>query len=624
MSPPSAEGGGAEAPMRRNTKIALVVLGLLALMATAGAVTIYFLVFDSTPRIPDDSTLVIHVGGVLSEQPAIPDPLAEVLGARGGTSVIEIDSALRKAAVDDRIKAVVLRIEPLACGMGKVQELRTSIARYRGETSKPIIAWMDYAGNKEYYLAAACTEIYMPAEGMVLFTGLRFSVTFFKGTLDKLGIQAEFTRVGEYKSAVEPFTREEMSEEFRAVLESLADDLYDRMIADIAANRGMEPARLREIVDDPPMTAAGAVEAGLVDELLYRDEIEQRLKPADAEDWPLVDLYTYADVSPRSLGLGKGPKVAVIYCEGTITGGESAPPVWGGDASMGSATITRALRAAREDEDIEAVVMRIDSPGGSGLASDLIWREVQLTSEEKPVIASMSDYAASGGYYIAMGADAIVAEPSTLTGSIGVFAGKMSFSDLYDKVGLSVETVERGQYADLLTTSRAYTPEERDKIAEMVEDFYSSFISKAAQGRGVEPEEIDRVARGRVWTGAQALEVGLVDEVGGFRAALEVAKQKAGIEPDQEVSLVILPEQYTLLDELLGTKGASSSAADRTGRNAAAASPWARRPQVDGGLGALAAALPELGQPLGQFLHAVPLLASGAPVAMMPFSLTLH
>jgi protease IV len=624
MSPPPAECGGAEAPMRRNTKIALVVLGLLTLMAMAGAVTIYFLVFDSTPRIPEDSTLVIHIGGVLSEQPAIPDPLAEVLGATGGTSVIEIDSALRKAAVDDRIKAVVLRIEPLACGMGKVQELRTAIARYRDETSKPIIAWMDYAGNKEYYLAAACTEVYMPAEGMLLFTGLRFSVTFFKGTLDKLGIQAEFTRVGEYKSAVEPYTREEMSDEFRGVLESLADDLYDRMIADIAADRGMEPAVLQGIVDDPPMTAAGAVEAGLVDELLYRDEIEQRLKPADAEEWPLVDLYTYADVSPGSLGLGKGPSVAVIYCEGIITSGESSPPVWGGDASMGSATITRALRDAREDENIEAVVLRIDSPGGSGLASDLIWREVQLTREVKPVIASMSDYAASGGYYIAMGADAIVAEPSTLTGSIGVYNGKMSFSDLYDKVGLSVETVERGQYADLLTVSRAYTPEERDKIAEMVEDFYSSFISKAAQGRGVEPEEIDRVARGRVWTGAQALEVGLVDEVGGFRAALEVAKLKAGIEPDQEVSLVILPEQYTLLDELLGSRGLSSNAADRTGWDTAAAASWNRYPQVDGGLGALATALPELGQPLGQFLAAVPLLTSGVPLALMPYSLTLH
>ncbi len=610
--------------MKRNTKVLLVVLGLLTVLAMAGAVSIFVLLVDRRPSIPDDTTLVIPVGGVLSEQPSIADPLADVLGATVGTSLIEIDSALRKAAVDDRIGAVVLTIEPLACGFGKVQELRSAIARFRSETDKPIIARMDFAGNKEYYLASACTEIYMPPEGTLFFTGLRFSVTFFKGTLDKLGVEAEFTRIGEYKSAVEPYTREEMSDEFRAVLDAMADDLYGRMVADIAADRGMEVAALEAIIDDPSITAVGALEAGLVDELLYRDEIEQRLKPADAEDWPLIDLDTYALVPPGSLGLGKGPQVAVIYCEGQIMSGESTPPVWGGDATMGSSTITRALRSAREDEDIEAVVLRVDSPGGSSLASDLIWREVQLTREEKPVVVSMSDYAASGGYYIAMGADEIVAEPGTLTGSIGVFSGKFSFEETYDKIGLSVETVERGEFADMLTSSRPYTPEERDVIAEAIEEFYQSFITKAAQGRGVEPEEIDRVARGRVWTGSQAAEIGLVDQVGGFRVALDAAKQRAGIAPDQEVSLVVLPEQYTLLDEILGVTGASSRAAGHGGAGASAALRSLRTPPGEGGLAALTMATPELGQPLRQFVHALPLLSSGVPVAMMPYSLTLH
>jgi protease IV len=588
--------------MKKSTKI----LGALFFLACGFVLlvfgTIFLVIFTASPTIPDGSYLVLDVSGQLGEQPTLEDPLAEMLGGDVALSVIEIDSALRKAAVDDRIAGVFVRVGPLACGMGKVQEIRDAIARYRETSGKPVMAWMDVGGTKEYYLAAACSEVYMAPQGMLLFTGLRFAMTFYKGTLDKLGVEAEFARVGEYKSAVETFTQEEMSESSREMMNSLADSLFAQIVDDVAADRGMTSDQMRAVVDDPPVTAEDAVEAGLVDELLYRDELEARFKPAEEEEWSLVSLGAYSQVSPSSLGLGGGPEIAVIYCEGAIMPGESSPPYYGGDRTMGSSTITRVLEDAREDENIEAVILRVDSPGGSGLASDLIWREVVLTREVKPVVVSMSDYAASGGYYIAMAADAVVAQPGTLTGSIGVYSGKFNLAGLYEKVGLSVETVERGAYAGLLSSSRSFTDEERQKLEEMVLGFYDTFITKAAEGRETDPASIDRVARGRVWSGQQALEVGLVDQLGGFREALDVAKELAGIDPDDEVSLVLLPAQRTLLEEILDTPSSSVLPIDDR----------------------LRAVLPEVDASMSHLLSVAPLLGSGTPVAMMPFQLVVY
>ncbi len=587
--------------MKRSTKIVLVLLVLFMFTSSLGGLFFYVFLFDPEPTIPEGSYLVLEPGGILSEAPSLGDPLADALGQVSTRGVIEFDSAMRKAAVDDRIAGVIMRIEPLGCSLGKIQELRGAVARYREATDKPIVAYLETSGNKEYYLASACSDVYMAPEGMMFFIGLRFGVTFFKGTLEKLGVDAQFARIGQYKSAVEPFTRDEMSDSYREMLESLADGLFDDMLADIAVDRELPLEQLRAIVDDPPLTADAAFEAGLVDQLVYRDELEAQLKQADEEEWSLVSMDTYARVPPGSLGLGDGPEIAVIYCEGAIMSGESAPPYYGGDQTMGSDTITRVLRQARKDDHIEAVVMRVDSPGGSGLASDVIWREVELTRAEKPVVVSMSDYAASGGYYISMGADAIVAQPGTLTGSIGVYSGKFSLGGLYEKVGLSVETVERGDYAGLMSPSEPFTDAERAKIEGMIESFYDTFIEKAAEGRKRDPSEVDRVARGRVWTGKQAMEVGLVDELGGFRTALDRAKELAGIDADQEVSLVILPERRTMLQELLDPD-------DSTGT--------ALRPPAE-------LLLPGLGEALGPLLARVPVLEAGGPIVMMPYLLTV-
>jgi len=588
--------------MKRSSKILLLALILAGLSVFITIFSLYFLVFHGSPAIPDGAYLVVRPGGLLVEQPALDDPLADMLGAEDATSVIAIDSALRKAAVDDRIAGVIVRISPMASGLGKVQELRDAIQRFREDCDKPIVAWMDSAGTKEYYLATACSEIYMPPEGTLMFTGLRFAVMYYKGTFDKLGVEADFARVGEYKSSVEPYLRQDMSEDSREMFDSLADNLFRQIVDGVATGRGVDPAWVEAVVDDPPLSAKAAVEAGLIDEVLYRDELEERFKPIEEEEWSLVELGTYGRVTPDSLGLGGGPPIAVVYCEGVIVPGDSTPPYYGSDRLLGSSTIARVLEDVREDEEIEAVVLRIDSPGGSALASDLIWREVVLTADVKPVVVSMSDYAASGGYYIAMAADAIVAQPGTLTGSIGIYGGKFSLAGLYDKVGLSVEAVERGAYSGLLTSSRPFTPEERAKFEEMIEDFYHTFVVKAAEGRGVEPAEIDRVARGRVWTGQQGLETQLVDEVGGFRTALDIAKDLAGIDPDDEVSLVLLPAQRTLLEDLLDPGRASAPPFDAS----------------------LSEAFPEIGDSLGHLLTVAPLLGSSAPLAMTPYHITVH
>ena len=315
----------------------------------------------------------------------------------------------------------------------------------------------------------------------------------------------------------------------------------------------------------------------------------------------LVSLQEYAQVRPSSLGLGGGPKVAVLYCEGQITSGSSSPSGGMGSQSMGSSTITAALRRIRKDESIKALVIRVDSPGGSGLASDVIWREVELVQERIPVVVSMSDYAASGGYYIAMGADAIVAQPSTLTGSIGVFAGKYNLAGLYDKIGLQTESIDRGEFADVFAADRALGEDGRRKLGEFVDEFYGTFITKAAEGRRSTPAEIHAVAQGRVWTGGQALEVGLVDELGSFRTALDIAKEKAGI--DGEVSLALYPRQPTFLEQLLNGGGGAGLLA----------------PLLDGWILDGGAPGAQAVQAARAVLGAAPLFSDGTPVLMPPY-----
>ncbi|MCK6526417.1 signal peptide peptidase SppA [Myxococcota bacterium] len=590
--------------MRRRNKLLIAFLLFMAFAFVGSIATVAVLLRGGGTTIEKDSYLVVNLTGTLSDQPASDDAISRYFES-SAPSVLEVDSALRKAAKDDRILGVILKIGDLGVGMAKVQELRDAVLRYRAESGKHVVAWAEALGNKEYYLASAADSIYMPPEGMVFFNGLAFNVTFYKGTLDKLGVEAEYARIGKYKSAVEPMTREGMSEANREMMESLASDLFERVVEGVASGRKMTREQVLAVIQDPPMTAGDARAAGLVDDLVYRDQLEDSLKPADAEEWKLTSLDDYRRVPGSSLGLGVGPKVAVIFAEGAINSGESQPPgPLGGGPVMGSDTVARAIRKARKDASIKAIVLRVDSPGGSGLASDIVWRETQLAREAgKPVVASMSDFAASGGYYISMGADAIVAQPSTLTGSIGVYAGKINLEELFQKIGVTVETIQRGPYANLFSGDRPFSPEERGKLERYIETFYRTFIEKAAEGRKLGADQVDAVARGRVWTGHQAKEIGLVDSLGGFREALRIAKEKAGIADSQEVSLVLLPEKPDFLDSLFRTGPA-----------------FGARSSAEGPAAILRTLLPGSLEGVADLLSIAPLLSSGHPLALMPFT----
>jgi protease-4 len=479
--------------------------------------------------------------GEIPEQ-AGPSDLGSLLETRP-PSLRALVEALDRGAKDAKVKAAVIRVSVLPdAGWAKVQELRDAITRFRA-SGKPAYAHLEFCGNKEYYLATACTKIYAVPTAILNVSGLSAEVTFFKGTLDKLGIEAQFEGVGKYKNAPNQFTEREFTGPHREQTEALLDSLFGEYVKAIAESRQRSAADARAMIDGGPYLAAAAKEAGLVDELIYEDELGERLKGAEK-----ITPARYVKAA-RGFGLDGRPKVALIYAVGDIISGESQSGFAG--EFMGSDTVARAIREARKDASIRAVVIRVDSPGGSGTASDVVWREVALTKKSKPVVVSMGDVAASGGYYVAMAGDAIVAQPGTITGSIGVFGGKLAVQGLYDKLGLSKEILTRGRNAALFSSYRPWTDEERATFRKLMTTFYEEFVTKAADGRGKTYDEIHAVAQGRVWTGQQALEVGLVDRLGGLDAAVDVAKERAKIAKDQEVALVILPERKGVFQTLL-------------------------------------------------------------------------
>jgi protease-4 len=441
------------------------------------------------------------------------------------------------------VKALVLRVGFLPdAGWGKVQELRDAVTRFR-KSGKPAYAHLEFCGNKEYYLATACSRVYALPTAILQVSGLEAEVMFFRNTLDKLGVEAQFEGVGKYKNAPNQFTETGFTEAHREQMDALLDSLHQQYVAAIAAARGKTPDEVQAIVDAGPYEGRDALQAGLVDELLYEDQIEDRLKAERITPGKYVR-------SASGLGLDGRPKVALIYAVGDIAPGESQNGPLGSEMA-GSDTVAGALREARKDDSIRAIVLRIDSPGGSGTASDVIWREVMLARRSKPVVVSMGDVAASGGYYIGMGSDGIVAQPATITGSIGVFGGKFSLHGLYDKVGMTKEILTRGQHADLFSEYRPWNDEERAKYRSLMVSFYQDFVTRAAEGRKKKFEEIDAVAQGRVWTGTEALSHGLIDRLGGLDVALGLAKERARIGKDEDVNLVVLPERKGFIETIL-------------------------------------------------------------------------
>jgi protease-4 len=524
------------------TGVALVFLSVILLFVIALRFR------EGAPVIAGNSVLVLRLSGELPEKPPIELP-SFVGDDHTPLTVIGVWSALDKAAADERIKAVVLQPEGLSAGWAKLQELRLDIDKFK-KSGKPVFAYLRQPGTREYYVASGADRIYVGPAEPVMVKGLRAEMMYFKKTLDKIGVNVEIEHAGKYKDFGDMFTRSDMSPETREVMTSVVDDLYDNLVGGIAAGRKKTPEEVRAIIDQGPFTAPQALKAGLVDELRFEDQMWGELKDRIKAEPSRVSMDKYSRVTAESLGLQGKSRIAVVVGEGDIVRGSP------GDDGAGETTLTsngfnKLLRRVENDSLVKGVVVRIDSPGGEVTASDEIWRQMNLLSKKKPLVISMSDAAASGGYYMAMTGDPIVAYPATFTGSIGVVFGKPNIRGLYDKLGINKEAIQRGKNAGIDSDYTPLTPEQRAKLREGIDESYRDFVTKVADARHRKFDQIEPLAQGRVWLGSQAKPRDLVDEIGGLDKAIEMVKQKARIPAGERVSLTIYPGRRSLLDLVL-------------------------------------------------------------------------
>jgi protease-4 len=522
--------------------VALTFLGI----ALLGLLLAHFA--GRPPQIADNSVLVLRLRGDIPEK--APLELPAMFGQGGpGLTVANVWMALRKAAADPRIKAAVLEPEDLSIGWARLEEMRADVERFR-KSGKPVFAYLRAPGTREYYVALAADRIYLGPQEPLMLKGLRAETLSFKNTLDKIGVGVEVEHAGKYKDYGDMFTRPDMSPETREVLNTVVDGLYGNLAARIAAARGKSPDEVRAIIDRGPFTAAQALQAGLVDELRFEDEVwtamSSRLRGAPTK----VSIGAYVNAPAPYAGAPARGRIALVVAEGDIVRGES------GDSGSGEAALTsygfdKVLSRVAGDSTIKAAIVRIDSPGGEVTASDEIWRQMNLLSRKKPTVISMSDVAASGGYYMAMTGDPIVADAGTLTGSIGVVFGKPNLHGLYDKLGVTKNAIARGRHADIDSDYTPLSPEERALLRQGIDDSYHDFVSKVAAARRRPFDDIEPLAQGRVWLGSQAAANGLVDQLGGLDAALDLAKKRAGIPAAERVTVEIFPAPTSILDMLL-------------------------------------------------------------------------
>ncbi len=505
------------------------------------------------PSVENGSYLVMNVQGEIVDYP-ISDLSAMIFGDEP-ISHAKLLENLEKAAVDDRVEGVVLRIEPSTLGSAKMKELRDKVDEVR-ESGKMVYAYSEYMTDRFYYLASACDSIFMPASGYMTFSGPAGTRMFVKNALEKLGINPNVHRIEDYKSAAEMVTRSEMSAESKEMASWIMNDLYAEYITAVAGDRSMTPGDMEGLFKKALFMPDEAMEAGLVDEVLYWDQIEDRLKDPEDEKLKTVSYGSYSKVERDDVGL-KGKTIAIVHGQGLIHGGKSGmDPMWG--MTMGAQSVISDLRAVMEDDDVVGVVFRVDSPGGSGGASDAIGRWVKVVESEKPVVVSMGDVAASGGYMVSHRIRPIVASPNTITGSIGSITGKFNMRGLYDKLGVTFDFVTKAPHALIYSDYYDWTEEEREMVAENHWENFNDWVSDIAEHRDMTFEEVDSVARGRVWTGRQALERDLVDKLGGLEVAIAELKEKAGIPKDENVTIVHYPVKKGLMETLMSGNMAAS------------------------------------------------------------------
>ncbi len=544
-----------------KTAKTLLIIGVAAFAVILVAIIGIALLAESIgkPNVPDNSVLVLKVSGDLPDY--VPEnKLAKSFGIEQPQSFSTLLIQLRKAKIDNRVSAVLLDIEFPQIGWGKADELRDAIKDFRA-SGKPIYSFMELGMNKEYYVASAAEKVFMPPAGDLYVNGLAAEAMFYRGSLDKLGIEPEVIKIGKYKNAPDQYTRKEMSNEQREVINAILDEYYGRFTKAIAEERKKSPEDVNAIVDNAPYHANEALQLGLIDGASYRnqvyEELKNRLGYKTDDKLRTVNGSDYREVTSDSLGLNNGERVAIIYASGAINVGRSSQSPFGGEM-VGSDTIVKALTDATEDSTIKAIILRVDSPGGSALASDLMWHALENAKAKKPVVVSMADVAASGGYYISCNANKIVAEPSTVTGSIGVFLGKPVVKGMYDWLGVTNEYVMRGKNAGIFRETEKWTDEERAKMQDQANKiYYGDFVPKVAKGRNKTDEEVNSLGQGRVWTGTQAKQNGLIDEFGGLEKAVEIVKDLANLPADKDVKRIAYPEPQSFFEKYFGSDDSS-------------------------------------------------------------------
>ncbi|MDG2206401.1 MAG: signal peptide peptidase SppA [Pirellulales bacterium] len=513
---------------------------------------------------------VLSVQGQLNEG-------AEAAVPFGGsqTNLGKLIKRIDQAAADDELVGLILKIRSPSIGRAKIDELRTAIKRVR-DAKKKVYADLQMATTSDYLIASACDEIVMPPAASLIVTGVRIEVTFYKKMLQKIGAKADIMQVGDFKGAGETYTRSEMSPELKKQYESLATDFYDQILTTIARDRNLPRERVIELIDKGLYMAGDAKQKGLIDRVAYQTDWDTFLKKTASTDGEveLLDRYGEKQIDTDFSGfagmmkfmnllMGQSnktkstaePQIAVVYVVGAIVPGKSTNTLMG-NSIVGSETIINAIRSAEKNERVKAIVLRVDSPGGSALASDLIWNEIRKC--EKPVIASMGDVAASGGYYVAMGAKQIFADEGTLTGSIGVVGGKVALEDTFHKLGITTDIVSRGKNSGVFSLLQPFSESERQALGAMMKNIYEQFVSKAALSRGMDQKQMDPLAEGKVYTGRQAKTLGLVDELGGLHEAILAAKKSAGLKAEDQIDLLPLPRRKTFFEELLDTESINS------------------------------------------------------------------
>jgi len=530
------------------SRITVWILAVVVVVGIVMAIAVgigYALISGAPIQIEEGTVVEIRLRGPLDELPQ-ENVLAQLLGV-DSLSLWEMGKVLQYAARDERVAGVYLEIHPLLLSWAQIEELRDYMKEFR-QSEKPLHVFLalDMVRDPELYLAVAADSITLNPDAGLLVNGLLAEITFYKQTMEKLGIKPEFIQFKEYKSA-ESYSRESMTPEIRGMYESILEDIEDRLVSVVSQDRNVSEESIREVLQGGVSSGTRAVEENLIDGLGYENEVLEKFPTSDSEKYQGITAGRYLSVAKAEFQTRSERKVALVGGLGTITSGDSDPF----SETMGGMTLASNLRKIRENEDLEGVIFRVDSPGGSAVGSDMIWKEVALLEEaDKPVVVTMSGVAGSGGYYISMAARKIISQPSTITGSIGVIFGKFDVSGLYQWLGISVDQVKTSPNADIFSVSSSLNQAQRESVESWMKDIYENFVGKAAEGRQVDYEDFEPRARGRIYTGAQAVELGLVDDLGGLQTAIEHMKEALGLEPDEEIELVLYPRPRSFWEQL--------------------------------------------------------------------------